>query len=357
VSQALRLEMNLPDFDAPSRLFAATAVYLALRRSRLSPQVIMSALMAGIVLGIPSAWWGMTAESISAWGNRFATPHSDTNAFGSFMGLFVCMLSGTHMLRTRLPSRGFEVLLCIGLSASITLAVYLLMGTYGRGAWISTLLGLIMVAGVVAYARPQGLKERVLWLLVGLVAAPIAMGLLAPETFNSILGRAQSIATEVIGWQQDLDMNSSGGIRLEMNAAAFELFLRAPISGYGDLGYAAAAREPWMTTRYSEVLIRILTTAGPHNEFWARTLQSGIWGAMAMGFFFVIPTATFSRTLRVRTQEATFTGGVGLVAMSYLFLVQFSNEFSLKYIASFVAILLAVMLASASNLLKDHGDA
>lgn len=357
ISQALRLEGHSPDFDAPSRLLIASVIYLALWHSRFSPQTAVLALIAGIALSVPSAWLGMTSEAISGWGNRFATPSSDTNAFGSFMGLFVCMLSAAYLLRGPCKSKGAEVLYAIGCFATIASAVYLLLGTFGRAAWLSTALGLMVVGGVVTYARPPGWRPRFLFLVTTPVLALAAISFLDPDFLARVFGRAQSVAVEVTGWHQGLERDSSGGMRLEMNAAAFDLFLHAPVTGFGDLRHAQLAREPWMTTKYSEALIHMLTTAGPHSEFWGRTLQSGIWGSIAVGCFFVIPLVTFARVLRRRTVEAGFVGGVGLVAIFYLGTVSFSNEFTLKYIASFNGFLMAVLLASAANLLRSDSEA
>jgi O-antigen ligase len=352
-AQLLRWELNLPDFDAPLRLLLATAVYLALWRIRFPAAVLMSALIIGIALGVPAAWLGMTPEAIAGWGGRFATPLSDTNAFGSFMGLFVCMLSAAHFLRPSIKQRWLEVLITLVFLVTIGLGLYLLFGTYGRGAWLATALGLLVVGGVVAHARPERAGRRAFWLLLSLFLVPGLMSQLAPDTFTNLLARAQSIVSEVALWHQGVERDSSGGMRLEMNAAALDLFLHAPLTGYGDVGYAQAAREPWMTAKYSEALIHMFTTAGAHNELWARTLSSGIWGFMATALFFVVPLATFLHVLRNHSKGLHVVGGIGLVAISYLFFIQFTNEFSLKYIASFNAYLMAVLLAAAANSLQD----
>ena len=125
----------------------------------------------------------------------------------------------------------------------------------------------------------------------------------------------------------------------------FELFLHSPWVGYGDVGYRVFLNEPWIASLAS-VETRATIVNGPHNEFLANVLRSGILGGLSVVVMFFVPFLLFLRRRWRAEKSVRLASHLG---MAYLLVVAFSSisveVFNLVLTASFYGLMMAGLSA------------
>ncbi len=356
IGQALRGDLRWPDYDAPSRLILGATVFYTIIRSRaLSTSTLIIFLTVGLTIALALLPLGVTTEATQRWDGRFSTKISDPNTFGSYVGLML-MLVASIVIFLR-PSEtvqhktvGFAANMA-ATSCSITVAVWALVGSHSRGAWIAvagSFVGMIilLVSDVKKRVIDQGAATRMGFVALGVLASFVITVLVAPESINHAMSRFHSIEAEFQALTKGAYAPNSMGIRVQMFSASLSLFKDAPLTGYGDLNYRDALASGAITTQYPAEVLQMLAGAGPHSEVFGRALQSGVWGLVSSVLFIGIPFFVFwcnRRTDRSRVGQAA--NNAGLIMMIYFFLIQITIEFTLKHTASFNAFILAILLA------------
>lgn len=354
LGQSLRGIWQWSDYDAPARLLLGSVVYTVLAKTvRPSASNVASALAIGLILALAVLPLGVTPEAIQRWSGRFATTLSDTNTFGSYVGLIVsltiCLIlfSLPHKDHNKLSKWSLRWLALI----PVGIGVWALIGSQSRGAWIS-FAGVLSAVTWVLFSHSR--RAVTTGLLVMTICIAIAVSL---ATSNGALWRLESIWHELWAAFQGHYRTDSASVRIQMYQVALDLFWAAPFTGYGDLGYKLALESTVLKSQYPPEVLNMLGGAGPHSEIFGRALQSGLWGVVGVILHFGIPSWIFWKNGQVdRSSLGRVINRTGLVLMTYLILVQFTIEFTLKHTASFNALILALLLAVSVKSAHESGQ-
>jgi O-antigen ligase len=356
LGQSLRGTWQWSDYDAPSRLLLGLVVYTALAKAgRPSASNVLSALAVGLILTLAVLPLGITTQAMQRWGGRFATALSDTNTFGSYVGLIVilsiCLIvfsqpRNAHSRKLSQQSLRWLALIPVGVG------IWALIGSQSRGAWISA-AGALFAATWILFSRSRASNVATGTLVTVLcIALAISLG-----ASHGVFGRLESISQELWAAFHGHYRPDSGGVRIQMYRAALDLIWAAPFTGYGDLGYKLALESPVLRAQYPPEVLNMLGGAGPHSEIFGRALQSGLWGVIGVALHLGIPCLIFWKNGQVDSSSlGRVINSTGLVLMTYLILVQFSIEFTLKHTASFNALLLALLLAISVKSAHESGQ-
>lgn len=342
IGQLLRWDWRLSEWDAPIRLLAGIPIYLMFKH-QIGNQInntkkVLQGLVLGSAIGLLFLPFFIDEQRTIQFGGRIATVIADPNTFGSYVGvlfLFVCAgLFSVHVSKQETSTALMRGRLVIYGAALIT-GFILILQAQSRGSWLAWSLGYLILALI-------ALRGNLVKLAVAIL---IPLGLIT--TFFSsdqLRARVSSIVPELSNGTTNKKENSSGGIRLNMAIATFMLAKERPWSGYGDMGYSKRLYDEDFKARFSPETIHVMSSAGPHQEILARTLQSGMWGLAATLLLFLGPIAFFSIKSRSVQKERVFAAQIGLIFCCQLLALQFTIEpFSLKFTTTFNALILSML--------------
>lgn len=328
ISQSLRGVWLLRAYDGPARLLLSIPLFLYFGYKRLDfARLLRLSAPIALLLLVPVVH--SHPDLIARWGNRFATPFVDPNAFGTYTLVLAafCLLSVKPALTAN--PRWQVYLSLVGLTAGL----YLVAGSETRGSWLT--FPILLLLWLVLNRPHLGAKA-----LAGLGSALI-LGLIFTLWFSPELSdRLFSSFRELLAWLDGSDPDTSTGQRLTMWRISWELFQHSPWAGYGDTGFLDYLDKPWIETISTVVARETFAGHGPHNELLANLLRSGVLGGIAaLGLLFV-PGCLFWRHRNLESSQ------LGLALITCLLFSGISIEvLTLKYTNSFYGIVIAGLTA------------
>ncbi len=340
ISQLLQHNIKIKPYDSPLRMILCIPIFLYLLHKPLAISKYLAYLLS-ISLLIAFFTILFNPEIPQFWGGRFATKPADPNAFGTYI---TCMTA--IVFYSFNPKEFFSIkpqlilkLLCF------IIGLYLVIKSGTRGAWLS--MPFLLSVWVYYYARTD-LKLTLLFLIGTIISCLISYQLL--EGFQA---RVNSGFSEVYSWLFTHHKDTSSGIRFSMWKITIDLYLERPLSGFGDLGYQSYLKNEIFTQNYSPIVIETIAKAGPHNEYLANLLRSGIWGLVSiislLGIPFYILSTKVSKDDVSQTLYLT-----GLALLISLTIAALSIEiFNLKYTSSFYALMITMLCSEKISILKN----
>ncbi len=327
-SQLLRSEININAYDGPLRFLLAALIFLYLKYKQIDfLKVFQYIAPISLLIAVGAIFYH--PETSGYWNGRFATYFVDPLTFGTY-----ALLIGFTSLFQINPQRiisPLNFLKYIGFASGL----FLSLGSGSRGGWIS-----IPVLLVLWLYLNRHYKKMIINIVILLVITV----LLNVQLNNSLLHRVESIPQEIYNWLSNSENKElgSGGIRLSMWKLSLALFLENSLYGYGDvINYIRLLNEPRFSSIVGPNALHSLIN-GPHNEIFAQSLRSGIFGLIAGISLFFIPMGIFAQRLRKNSQN--MAAQVGLAFVLGLFICSLSIEvFNLKYTTSFYALMLACL--------------
>jgi O-antigen ligase len=334
ITQGLRGELLMKPFDAPLRMLLCIPIFLYLCHKPLNivkaaPYVLSLSFLATFIYLL------QYPEVPAFWGGRFATKPVDPNAFGVYSTLILALLLFSISLSNSLNQK-FR--LCIA-TFGLALGTYLVIGSGTRGAWLAIPF-LLIAWGIINIKN----NLKLVLLLSGLLLASSWIGY---AFFSNFQARVDSGFHEIYSWFFTTAKDTSAGIRLSMWQVTWELLQKNPFLGYGDSGYQHLLNDHNLTGNYSPIVLETIAKAGPHNEYIANLLRSGIFGGLAIIVTFFAPFYVYLKSL-YRSQgtdiRAFKSNHLGLAIFICLAISSMSVEvFNLKYTSSFYGLLIAMI--------------
>lgn len=341
LSQALRHGWVARAYDGPVRMLLAIPLLFYFYAKRIDFARVLG-VAAPLALLILLAQVKLDPGALVHWGGRFATYFVDTDTFGVY-GLVLtalCLFSigGAGWSSTK----AWTLLQLIG----VVVGAYLVIGSDTRAAW----LALPFVIALWLYLRSVHMTRWVTFSLALLMALGIV---LAFVYFPGAVVRLKSGYQEVALWFREPLHYTSAGARLTMWHMSWELFKHSPWYGYGDVGYRALLGKPWITSIATPEEADTIYM-GPHNEFIANVLRSGVWGGVAVLFEFFAPFILFWRCRHHTNPRVASASQLGLAYLVCVIIASIAFEvFTLKYTASFYALIIAGL---AAQVLRGRSD-
>ena len=324
-TQILRHQINLNSYDAPVRLFFAGLVASYLINQKIYLTKIKGLFEFSTIVALLSTFIFVIIfpQYSEIWGGRFATKHADPNAFGVYITALTLLYAGLSV--SKINKLGIFLSLVF-----LLIGLYMVMGSQTRGAWISIPFSIIPIF-LYSYSRYRYSTKLVLITTLCLV-------LILYLTNDSLNSRVNSIFIEAYQWlTNDKMRDTSIGIRFSMWVITWEIGMQKFLTGYGTSGYAELIQSEFFTSKYSPIVIETLIKAGPHNEYLANFLRSGITGFISTLCLIYAPLFIFYRLYK---KTINLSGNpkyaiAGLCFCSSLAVSALSIEiFTLKYTAS-----------------------
>lgn len=334
ITQGLRGELLLKAFDAPLRMLLCIPIFLYLCHKPLNivkaaPYVLSLSFLATFLYLLQHP------EVPAFWGGRFATKPVDPNAFGVYSTLIFSLLLFSLNLNNPINQKIRLFIATLGLA----LGAYLVIGSGTRGAWLA--IPFLFIAWGAINVK-NNLKLTLL--LSGLLLVTTWIGYSAFPNFEA---RIDSGFHEIHSWLFTTAKDTSAGIRLSMWQVTWELLQKNPFLGYGDSGYQHLLNDQNLIGNYSPIVLEIMAKSGPHNEYIANALRSGVFGGLAIVVILFAPFYVYLKSLSRSpgTNIRTFNSNhLGLALFVCLAISSMSVEiFNLKYTSSFYGLLIAMI--------------
>lgn len=334
ITQGLRGELLLKAFDAPLRMLLCIPIFLYLCHKPLNivkaaPYVLSLSFLATFVYILQHP------EILAFWGGRFATKPVDPNAFGVYTALLFSLLLFSLNPNNLINQKLRLAIAIVGL----IIGVHLIIGSGTRGAWLAIPF-LLTVWGIINIKENQKLTL----LLSGLLLAVL---LISYALFPNFQTRVDSGFHEIHSWLFTTTKDTSAGIRLSMWQVTWDLLQKSPFIGYGDSGYQHLLNDQYLSRSYSPIVLETIAKAGPHNEYIANLLRSGIFGGLSIVVTLFAPLYVYLKSLP-KQQDLVDRGfnpnHLGLALFICLAISSMSVEiFNLKYTSSFYGLLIAMI--------------
>lgn len=334
ISQLLRQDVVIRAYDGPLRMLLAAPVFLLLMKKKIDFVQVFQ-FICPLSLLILLVFVHSDPVQMQAWGGRFSTYFVDPNAFGvnTMLLSFLCLFSIDAVTKDGAALRLLKY-------AGFLAGFYLEMKSQTRGAWLAEP---VMLALWVAIQWQSKSKQE---LLISTVITVLAiLGLYFLVDFFHV--RVNSIYQEISSWLNKTNIDTSAGLRLSMWKISWALFKQSVFCGYGDLGYQSQLLKPQFQLAFSQESISTMMAVGPHNEYFANLVRSGIFGFIAVLLQFFVPAVVFIRGLRSTVQRVKCTSVMGLCLVIGMMTTGLSIEvLTLKYTNSFYGLMVAALCAS-----------
>jgi O-antigen ligase len=340
ISQLLQHNIRMKPYDAPLRMVLCIPIFLYLLHRPLEiSKYLAYVLSISLFIGFITIF--LNPEIPQFWGGRFATTPADPNAFGAYITCMTALIFFSMSPKEFVSVKTTFTLKLLG----FLIGVYLVAGSGTRGAWLS--IPFLLLAWFYYHAR----KDLKLTLLISI--STVISCFIAYQFLEGLQTRVNSGFSEVYSWLYTQNKDTSAGIRFSMWKITIDLFLERPLSGFGDLDYQSYLSNEIFTQSYSPIVIETMAKAGPHNEYLAHLLRSGIWGGISIISIFVIPFYVLS----TKVSKSNVSQGLlllGLALFISLTITALSIEiFNLKYTSSFYALMVVMLCSEKINSLKN----
>lgn len=343
LTQTIRHDFILRSYDAPIRLLlAAPLVYFFSSKKINIVNILGFSIPLCLVLTALAIY--IHPEYIAQWSGRYATRFVDPNSFGNFSVILTgfCLFNLNNPLKV---NKSWSIYQLIGLVTGVGL----ILGSGTRGSWLA--IPLIITFWLVTNSQYMSWKQS----CIGFAILAI-MAVMAYTTFPSVSVRFLSIFNEIQGWLNRSVVDSSAGIRLTMWKMSWALFQHNPLLGYGDIGVRSFLNEPWLTIVSTDVAKQTIFCCGPHNEFLANLLRSGILGGLSVLGLLGYPIYFFATYLKSSNTQIALAAQIGISYLIVMCVCSMSMEvFNLKYDCSFYALVISGLVSQI--LYFTHHDA
>lgn len=340
LSQLFQQNLKLKPYDAPLRMVLCIPIFLYLLHRPLAISKYLTYLLSSSLFIALIAIY-LNPEIQHFWGGRFATKPADPNAFGAYITCMTALVFFSISPKEIFSAKPQSIFKLFGFLTG----VYLVAGSGTRGAWLS--IPFLFLAWFFYHIR----KDLKLTLLTGIIT--VISCLFAYQFLEGLQARVNSGFSEVFSWLFTHNKDTSAGIRFSMWKITVDLFLERPFSGFSDLGYQNYLSRDIFTKSYSQIVIDTMAKAGPHNEYLANLLRSGIWGGISTISVFAIPLYVLSTKVS-KSDVSQRLMLLGLALFICLTITGLSIEiFNLKFTSSFYALIVAMLCAEKINSLKN----
>ncbi len=334
-AQLIRSDINIKSYDGPIRLIFAIPLFLLIVSRTVNFVNILRWIIPASTIIL--FFYALIHEQIKGLnlfsGLRLTFQHIDPIIMGNYallLAFFNLFLIRKELLAWR------RTLLIIGFISGATISVL----SQSRGGWIAAPILTIIWA---ILNRSLFSKK---YLLISLALAGL-LPIAAYFYIDLIAYRIDVGLQEIISWFNGTSKETSLGIRLSMWKLSTYLFSLNPLSGYGDKNFDPSfLANQTLLSIGSRGGVDTLYCCGPHNEFFANLLRSGIFGLASYFLIYFLPLVLFIKSIKYKPEDLAPKLGVCLIVS--MLIMGIGNEMlSLKFTYVFYAIILSILLGQS----------
>lgn len=212
--------------------------------------------------------------------------------------------------------------------------LYVAYASGTRGGWLA-----LAVFAFVFFFLMRGRAWRKLLAMATLAAASAGAYL----SSDFVAQRVDDAYKELQEYRQGKELDSSVGNRLQLWAAAVEVFKEHPFVGVSRQGYGQAMQD---AARRGIITMRAAEYRHSHNELLFNLATLGTLGALAILAAWLVPAAYFARAARSPHRDERTAGTMGLLlATGFLVFGMTEVMFAMSMVASFYTLMTAALMA------------
>ena len=223
------------------------------------------------------------------WGGRYASYFVDPNTLGG-----QCAILSSICLSLLISSERENVLIRFLLTIGFLAGFITFFYAQSRGGWLTFLLLVFLIIFTQHLYLKRIHKQKIsLLVFLGLFIFFVCFFYFNQ---NYLLGRLSPISGEILLWNHNASNlgETSVGARLGMWEVSFLLIQESPFFGFGERSLSESIKL--FSNKIPSHLVdplQILIGTGPHSDFLAKMLSSGLLGAGAYCFTLGVPLFYF----------------------------------------------------------------
>jgi O-antigen ligase len=319
--------------DAASRYWLAVPIFLLLQGLRPAIfGVLQLAFPVAAILGLALAH----DSGVDAVAVRLTVSTLDPIHYGDFE-LMLGVLSLASLGWFGRDSLALRMLKVAGFAAGLAAS----FASGSRGGWLAIPF-LAMFPFAFRLVRPSAKV-----MAAGIAALLLGTALLYSfsTTFHA---RLQRLPGEFAAFRAG-ERDTATGVRLQLYAAATDVFLHHPLFGVGPEGFAQEL-QPMVDAGKVTPFAAQLGRAEVHNDLLSKAVGMGIFGLLAMLAIYLVPLRLFLRTRTAPRREARQAGMLGAMFVSGFLVFGLTVEtLNLAMAAAFYGFTVAVLLGACLN--------
>jgi len=341
ISQFLRNEYFLPNYDGPLRMLMCAPIFFAISNGWLYNKYGERITILWFKYSFPLMilfTFAYRPSWTSNWGSRITTYFVDPLSFGSIvllatelttiaLAIYWDKISKYHKLF-------YVLVVCIGL--------YLVVFCGSRTGWLATPAILYVFIRYSQKKNEASKKEYIIAILL------IILSIIFIYQSQGYVNKFQMMIDEVFEYNfYGMNPDNSVTMRISFIRMGIFYFLENPFLGWGDVGWITKINSPEITN-YASEFTRDFAKNGFHNEIITNSVRSGILGLISSTLFLLTPTtiAIYFLNKYLNKKEEVVNISLFLVFVSIHFSINsFATEVTnLIFLASFMGLTYAVTL-------------
>ncbi len=349
ISQAIRQEFELSNFDSPLRFLLAIPIIIALLATHKNHVLKLNYIFPCALLFtfvtmplLPHSGWSVAQPG------RMTSYFVDPLTFGrislelALIGLFIPLASADDNQYRRL-------LIALVRICALMCGLILSIHSGSRTGWLA--VPFITLLAVLYFYRVSRAK--------GILLSLIVMGALgyASMHMNTTMSRRFELALQEFKAYQWNAMNQDASVPMRISFAriGIDLFELKPIAGWGDHGFKDEINDEKMKVYSSEFTRHYVLTAGFHNELITNMVRSGVWGMLSTLLIFLMPLFYFSRQWAQRKEDIYALCGICFIVFEVA--SSLSTEVTnLKFTAAYYAYNIVLLFFQSYRFGKGSND-
>lgn len=336
ISQLLRGEIYINNWDAPIRQALCVPIYLALVNGCLDNEksIIKIWLTQSIPIGLIICLMSVIFYPSMGWGLYKTTYFVDPLSFCNYTLLFsILTLLGLIYYYNEISL--YKIIFC---SFAVFLGIHLSASSGARTGWIS--LPIIWTLIFVFLGKERLKNTFIISLFLIIIIAYLLINQKLATKFN--LGFQELLHYKL----HQINEDTSIGARLSFYRMGLEYFLQRPLTGWGDVSWMYNLNHEIFRDFASEST-RLAPTHGFHNEIITNSVRSGIWGLISslFFFFFVFHKAIVGIKSKI-SKDSQFVSLCLLVIILQLFFASMTTEITnLTFLSAFIGIMISLCMS------------
>jgi len=348
ISQSIRGEYYVNNWDAPMRLLLCAPIFLAISHGWIlnedKTSISRDWLRWSIPIAIPITLITRIYFPSTTWLTHKSNYFVDPLSFCSYTLLFSFLIIIATIYELR-ETNWMRILICVVVAI---IAIYISSTSGARTGWLNLPVFLFICCWI--------LKKK-----FGNMQALFGLSLLIITVIFILTFDNQLIVKIKLGWDQlinykfnSMNEDTSIAMRISFYRMGITYFLERPFVGWGDLSWVASFNRNEFLSYASEVT-RKSPTHGFHNEIITSMVRAGVFGLIATSSLFIV---VFNQSIkglgRQLTERHKLISISLLIFVSHLFLAGLVTEITnLTFLAAFIGVTLAVFLGEQKYLEKN----